>query len=199
MGYIIVKTDGVLIHHGVKGMKWGVRRYRNYDGSYVKRGLRDFDESINSYEQAYARYKVAKKGTNKLLINQTKHDMKRMRHQVKRDYKQLKRDKLADQGKYLYETGHTITGNGKTAKIAAGIAAAGVTGLSYLHNNGFGYRSIKVAGKRINGKTLAKGIAAATVAAEAVNAGISAKNSYQDRRLRAYYGHSRRKTNPKKR
>ena len=30
--------DLVLIHHGVKGMKWGVRRYQNLDGSLTAAG-----------------------------------------------------------------------------------------------------------------------------------------------------------------
>ncbi len=30
--------DTYLMHHGVKGMHWGVRRYRNYDGSLTAAG-----------------------------------------------------------------------------------------------------------------------------------------------------------------
>lgn len=26
------------MHHGVKGMKWGIRRYRNYDGTLTNKG-----------------------------------------------------------------------------------------------------------------------------------------------------------------
>lgn len=28
-----------LNHYGILSMKWGVRRYQNYDGSYTKKGL----------------------------------------------------------------------------------------------------------------------------------------------------------------
>lgn len=37
MSYQIVFTDE-LYHHGIKGQKWGVRRYQNYNGSLTKEG-----------------------------------------------------------------------------------------------------------------------------------------------------------------
>ena len=32
-------NDRILIHHGIKGQKWGVRRYQNHDGSLTPEGV----------------------------------------------------------------------------------------------------------------------------------------------------------------
>ena len=36
--YVTTINDNYLAHHGVKGMKWGVRRYQNFNGSYTQAG-----------------------------------------------------------------------------------------------------------------------------------------------------------------
>lgn len=52
-----------LQHHGIKGMKWGVRRYQNPDGSLTAAGKRRMRKNISSYrkslvsEEAYQKRK----------------------------------------------------------------------------------------------------------------------------------------------
>lgn len=37
-------------HHGIKGQKWGVRRYRNSDGSLTESGKKRYDRSEKKHE-----------------------------------------------------------------------------------------------------------------------------------------------------
>ena len=44
-------ADNYLMHHGIKGQKWGVRRFQNKDGSYTKAGKER--RSSNSTKQSF--------------------------------------------------------------------------------------------------------------------------------------------------
>ena len=52
-----------LMHFGVKGMKWGVRRYQNADGSLTPAGKKKYGDT--DYSRAKLTYKSAKKDYNK--------------------------------------------------------------------------------------------------------------------------------------
>lgn len=66
MEYMIYRPDE-LTHWGVKGMKWGVRRYQNKDGSLTAAGRKRYDSDADKgdYDQTKTdgtRFKQTKKG-----------------------------------------------------------------------------------------------------------------------------------------
>lgn len=40
---------GDLYHHGIKGQKWGIRRYQNEDGSLTAEGRERYGKSLGEY------------------------------------------------------------------------------------------------------------------------------------------------------
>lgn len=174
-----------LYHYGIKGQKWGVRRYQNYDGSYTQRGLSRYKTKAEEFNAAENRRKAAKRNlkTNnsksaKKEYQKAKELAKKKQKEANKAYDQLKQDKLADQGKKLYAKGKTITGNSIRSSRVQGFIVLGSAAARQVIYEKVGDRKLA----DITSGTLALG---GTV----VNAVIAGKSAYQNKRLRAYYAH----------
>lgn len=51
--YII--TNGELYHWGIKGMKWGVRRYQNKDGSLTPAGKKRYSDEVSYMKKKHSK------------------------------------------------------------------------------------------------------------------------------------------------
>lgn len=134
MYYVTRNPTDELYHHGIKGMKWGVRRYRNYDGSYTQAGLKRYDKAMETYEKRKSEYKTAKSsGLKGDTLKLKKAKVKGAKREVSKHYDHLKYDKRADKGKILYSQGYRIKENAGTKLMKAGTTAATISGMAYAN------------------------------------------------------------------
>ena len=78
--------ENYLEHHGIKGQRWGIRRYQNPDGTLTERGLK---------RQHKKDVKWAKRNYNKIYNRTYKKSKKEMKRFVKKDLNKRMSDKTA--------------------------------------------------------------------------------------------------------
>ena len=54
-------NEEFLMHHGIKGMRWGVRRFQNKDGSLTPAGKKRYDVDIEGAKKNLEKAKQAEK------------------------------------------------------------------------------------------------------------------------------------------
>jgi len=191
--FYIKRNDSDIVHYGVLGMKWGIRKYQNKDGSYTREGLRRFNASENRYNEAKKAYELNKTSASAKELRASK-------KQLKKDYKQLKLDVRADKGKDLYAKGITAyeidnSVSNKVSKVLQG--TSGILFATYLHSSGYKIAygesfldsvRIKVGNTRI---PLSQAVLVGGLITGASSAGINMYNRNKKKQLRAYYGHHR--------
>ncbi len=101
-------TQNELCHYGVLGMKWGVRRYHNSDGSLNSRGRKKAAKLENRYSELTSGRNIRKKKISKSMNNNSIKSMsdtelkqKVSRLRLEKDYLDLNRQVNSLQNKNI--------------------------------------------------------------------------------------------------
>lgn len=107
-----------LAHHGIKGMRWGVRRFQEEDGTLTEAGKKRYADYMSLNLRDRAAYRRASKAYGRADV--TREEIKDARVLRKRGLKKLK--KLQDEGMSLEKARAKVRSN-QAARTAAASAA----------------------------------------------------------------------------
>lgn len=80
-----------LQHHGTKGMRWGIRRYQNKDGSLTPAGQKRYNKEVEKLKAETAKVKAAEKVAANRAKTQSKLDkLEAKKHELEERKKALK-------------------------------------------------------------------------------------------------------------
>lgn len=85
---MIYYEDNYLMHHGIKGQKWGVRRFQNPDGTFTAAGKARYYNSDGTLNEA------GQKAQAKYEYKSKKRDIKKRYNEINKEFDKKKADNL---------------------------------------------------------------------------------------------------------
>ena len=115
--------ENELYHYGVIGMKWGVRRYQNKDGTLTAAGKKQKKKTLSADDKEKARRKSDLKKRRTMSDADIKKRIERMK--LEKEFKNLTKEDISPGKKYV---GEIMSSSGKKALgvVAAGAMVYGV-------------------------------------------------------------------------
>jgi hypothetical protein len=114
-----------LYHHGIKGQKWGVRRYQNADGTLTSEGKKRYDDSDSGNTST-------KRTTNKDRKNMSDEQLKSRisRLKLEKELKNLEKDTIDDGKAYATDILKEIGKKTVTTAVTGAVLYAGKVAIS---------------------------------------------------------------------
>lgn len=131
-------NDGtmVLMHHGIKGQKWGIRRYQNPDGTYTTAGKRRKLE--NNYSEAGRKKKTSNKERRQMSITELKKRKERL--ELEKKVKDLEKEVNSTGASWVNDALKSI---GKKTLVQVGTSIAVTVAIAWLSKNGIDLGKLK--------------------------------------------------------
>lgn len=146
-----------LYHHGVKGQKWGVRRYQNTDGSLTQSGkerYRRYQNELVSYTNRGREAYQHSDSRYKEFLNQykrSKAEVKKWKRLRNRDRNAIRFDQAGDKARMVFDDTMKKTGDKTIAAKSAEHAYYGYLTANWVKTNMFG--PVGVAVKSVRNRT----------------------------------------------
>lgn len=118
------KNEQMLEHHGIKGQKWGVRRFQNEDGTRTAAGKKR--EQSRSEDPAHDDYNKAHSGKNVKDMSDAELRSRLNRLQMEKQYSQLTDSDTSKGKKFVSDA----------MKVATTVATVSTTALTIYNNYG---------------------------------------------------------------